>query len=99
MVAAGFGRLLEIISGRRQHYAWVPAQVEDVAQYLQSRGIELPQGFKVLPKRWIVERTFAWLGRYRRLSKDYEYLCDTSENRLWMAMVRTMLNRVKRFIE
>jgi putative transposase len=34
-------------------------------------------GFHVLPRRWVVERTFGWLGRYRRLSKDYEYLLDT----------------------
>src|SRR5947207_15992930 len=37
------------------------------------------KGFEVLPKRWIVERTFAWLGRYRRLSKDYEQLLETSQ--------------------
>ena len=37
------------------------------------------RGFQVLPKRWIVERTFAWLGRYRRLSKDYEYLPESAE--------------------
>jgi putative transposase len=36
------------------------------------------KGFKVLPRRWVVERTFGWLGRYRRLSKDYEYLTETS---------------------
>ena len=35
---------------------------------------EMPSGFQVLPRRWVVERTFAWLGRYRRLSKDYEVL-------------------------
>jgi transposase len=38
-----------------------------------------PKGFEVLPRRWVVERTFAWLGRNRRMSKDYERLCDTSE--------------------
>ena len=38
------------------------------------------KGFHVLPKRWIVERTFGWFGNYRRLSKDYEYDPETSEN-------------------
>lgn len=51
-------------------------------------------GFVVLPRRWIVERTFAWLGRYKRLSKDYEFHTDTSENMLLLAMSRLMLNRL-----
>jgi transposase len=42
--------------------------------------------FAVVPRRWVVERTFAWLGRYRRLSKDYEYLPVTSENAIYLAM-------------
>src|SRR5216684_1205559 len=48
-------------------------------------------GFKVLPKRWIVERTLAWLGRNRRLSKDYEQLPHVSEAFVKMAMVRLMI--------
>lgn len=38
------------------------------------------KGFKVVPWRWVVERTFAWLGNYRRLSKDYEFFCENSES-------------------
>lgn len=57
-------------------------------------------GFGVLgslhPKRWIVERTFAWLGRYRRLSKDYEYLVETSLSMIALAMTRLMLKRLVR---
>ena len=45
------------------------------------------RGFKVLPKRWIVERTFGWLGRWRRLSKDYEYLTDTSETMIRLVLI------------
>ncbi len=52
--------------------------------------------FAVLPKRWIVERTFAWLGRSRRLSKDYEGLPDTSETLIRIAMVHLMLKRLTR---
>ena len=54
------------------------------------------KGFVVLPKRWIVERTFAWLGRYRRLSKDYEQLSETSESMIYAAMIRLMLRRLAR---
>ncbi|QHV00981.1 transposase, partial [Synechocystis sp. CACIAM 05] len=46
------------------------------------------------PRRWVVERTFAWFGRYRRLSKDYEYLPTTSETMLYVAMVHLMLQRL-----
>lgn len=51
-------------------------------------------GFAVLPRRWVVERSFAWLGRYRRLSKDYEALTATSEAMIWAAFGTTMLRRL-----
>jgi transposase len=53
-----------------------------------------PTGFHVLPRRWVVERTFAWLGRNRRLSKDYEQLNETGETFVDMAMARVMLQRL-----
>ncbi len=52
------------------------------------------RGFAVLPKRWIVERTFAWLGRYRRLSKDYEERPGSSETMIRIAMIHLMLHRL-----
>jgi putative transposase len=54
----------------------------------------MPTGFQVLPRRWVVERTFAWLGRYRRLSKDYEALPATEEAWIHLAMSSLMLARL-----
>lgn len=54
----------------------------------------LPQpGFHLLPKRWIVERTFAWINRNRRLSKDYEFHTSTSENFIYLSMIKLLLRR------
>ena len=52
------------------------------------------RGFVVLPKRWIVERTFGWLGRYRRLSKDYEQNTASSEAWIYVAMIHLMVRRL-----
>ena len=52
------------------------------------------KGFEVLPKRWIVERTFAWLGRYRRLSKDYEQLLENSQGMVFLASIHHLLKRL-----
>ena len=52
------------------------------------------KGFTVLPHRWVVERTFGWLGRYRRLSKDYEELTETSETMIYLAMINLMIRRL-----
>ena len=51
-------------------------------------------GFVVLPRRWVVERTLGWLGRWRRLSKDYEELPEVSEAMIKLAMIRLMLHRL-----
>lgn len=52
------------------------------------------QGFQVLPRRWVVERTFAWLGRYRRLAQDYEVKTDHSAAFIYIAASRLMLRRL-----
>jgi len=55
-----------------------------------------PQGFQVLPRRWVVERSFAWLCHNRRMSKDYERLCTTGEAFVYAAMTRLMVRRLAR---
>jgi putative transposase len=55
-----------------------------------------PRGFKVLPRRWVVERTFSWLDQNRRMSKDYERPCATAEAFIYVAMTRLMVRRLAR---
>lgn len=57
------------------------------------RPDECPSKFQVLPKRWIVERTFSWLENFRRLTIDYEYLAETAEAMVQLACVQIMLNK------
>jgi putative transposase len=55
-----------------------------------------PKGFQVLPKRWVVERTFSWTDQYRRMSKDYERLTETGEAFIYVAMSGLMARRLAR---
>jgi len=57
------------------------------------------KGFQVLPRRWVVQRTLGWLGRYRRLSKDYECLSQSSEAMVQVARIRLMLARLARTLQ
>jgi putative transposase len=49
------------------------------------------KGFTVLPRRWVVERTLGWLGRYRRLARDFEHTVSSSEAMTYIASIRRML--------
>jgi putative transposase len=71
---------------------WVKTTCQWVLQIVK-RSDDL-QGFVVLPRRWVVERTFAWLGKYRRLSKDYEAQVETSEAMIYAVMTHLMLRRL-----
>ena len=53
-----------------------------------------PAGFIVLPRRWVVERSFSWLGQNRRMSKDYERLPESSEAFIYVVMTRLMVRRL-----
>lgn len=74
--------------------------LEWVAQHLRLAlrvvlRSEKEKGFRVLPRRWVVERTFGWLNQYRRLSKEYEVLPSSSEAFIYIAMTRIMLRRLE----
>jgi transposase len=60
----------------------------------QVKRSDRQKGFAVLAKRWVVERTCGWLVKHRRLSKDYEAWCETSESMVYVAMIRLMLARL-----
>ena len=76
--------------------------VQEVATIIRHIKIRLEivkrsddqKGFKVLPKRWIVERTFGWLIQSRRLVRDYEVLTSHSESMIYLSMSKLMLRRI-----
>lgn len=78
------GLSLEIVQ-RRPRWVWVPKDVEPEP---------LPEGFEVIKRRWVVERTFAWICRNRRMSRDYEFLPATTETLIYVVMIRLMLRRL-----
>ena len=78
------GLSLEIVQ-RRSRWVWVPKNVEPEP---------LPEGFEVIKRRWVVERTFAWICRNRRMSRDYEFLPETGEALIYVTMIRLMLKRL-----
>lgn len=73
-------------------FAWLQEQYAIILEIVK-RSDDL-SGFQVVPKRWVVERTFAWLGRFRRLSKDYEHCTRSSEGMIYLASIQTMLKRL-----
>lgn len=85
LIWADGGYAGKLIDAVKEVYGWTLTIVKRSDSY---------SGFRVLPKRWIVERTFSWFNRYRRLSKDYEYSTDTSETMLYLAMIHIMVRRL-----
>jgi len=71
---------------------WAKAEGKEVAW----QRLMPPKGFRALPRRWVVERTFAWISHNRRMDKDYERLCATGEAFVYAAMTRLMVRRLAR---
>jgi len=69
--------------------------VESELQLKLHISTKIKDTFAILPKRWIVERTFAWLGNFRRLAKDVEILTGTAENIIRIAMFRLVLAKLR----
>jgi putative transposase len=87
-------RLLKIWAGggyRGSLIDWCHEQLKTVLEIVSPPPNR--QGFAVLPKSWLVERTFAWFGNYRRLSKDYEEAIASSEGMLYLTSIHTLLKR------
>ena len=100
LLARGVSPRLELVwadgaYGRNELDAWTQEacgwRLQVVSKPPEQRG------FVPLPRRWAVERTFAWLGRSRRLSKDYEELAETTEAWVYAAMIHLMLRRLAPF--
>jgi putative transposase len=75
----------------RQLKRYAPEVLADLGG---SAGDAPASGFHVIPRRWVVERTFSWLGRQRRLSKDYERLTSTEETFIYLVGIRLLLTRL-----
>jgi putative transposase len=73
---------------------WVQQNLHVVLEIVLKLGDQ--KGFQVLPKRWVIERTFAWITRNRRLARDYERLAQSSEAFIYLAMIRLGLRRLAR---
>jgi putative transposase len=73
---------------------WVQQNLHAVLEIVLK--LEGQKGFQVLPKRWVIERTFAWITRNRRLARDYERLAQSSEAFIYLAMIRLGLRRLAR---
>jgi putative transposase len=84
LVDAGYAGV-EVTEWVRDNFGWI---------WEVSKRPDNQKGFVVESKRWVVERTFAWLGKCRRLSKDYEYYEQSSESFIYLALIRVMLKNL-----
>ncbi len=78
---------------RGEFVDWVAKKFKQIVVDITLRSDDL-QGFEVIPWRWVVERSLAWFGAYRRLSKDYEFFTDHSESMIYLASIHRLLKRL-----
>ena len=91
-------RLEAVWGDGRHHNRSLQRWLTQTGAAYQVRVVSRPagaEGFVLLPKRWVVERTFAWLGRYRRLSKDYEYATAVSETWVKVSAIHHMVRKLR----
>lgn len=86
---------LRIVRGKAAHAGRLVARTKAACHWSLDVIRRTSPGFVVLPKRWLIERPFAWMGKYRRLSKDYEYLIESSKASLHLALIQIMLRRLE----
>jgi putative transposase len=91
-------RLQLIWADAGYHVQWLIDWVQSTCHWVLEivKRPEGSKGFVLLPRRWVVERTFGWLSHYRLLSKDYEVLPRNSEAVVYVAMIHLMLRRLAR---
>lgn len=90
-------RLQKVWADSKYHNHRLERWIEEEGKTWKLEVVSRPkgaQGFVLLPKRWVVERTFAWTGRYRRMSKDYERRTDSSESMIRISAIHLMLRRL-----
>ena len=94
-----FSRVVKVMGDSKYHnfalYAWLEQHSSGKWELEVKTRPKGSKGFVLLKKRWVVERTFAWLGRSRRLSKDYERLASSSEAHCKVSMIHLMLRKLK----
>lgn len=78
---------------RGEFAAWVAKKFKKIVLDITLRSDD-HKGFQVVPWRWVVERSFAWFGAYRRLSKDFEFWCEHSEGMIYLASIHRLLKRL-----
>ena len=102
VLAKLFERIKHSIYNRwcRFKLIWADSAYEDITTWGKHQFgrclevVRLPldaKGFQILPRRWVVERTFSWFGRYRRLARDYEHQTHSSESMVYIASIHRML--------
>jgi transposase len=95
LLCAAFPTLRLIFTDKGYSGSWLANLARRCGVVLEVVAKQAGQrGFVLLPRRWVVERTFAWLGRNRRLSKDYEVLIECSQTWIYLASIRLLVTRL-----